>query len=213
MSSFPQPALPSTRRLVKATVLSVVVAYALLVTIVMPAEFGIDPLGTGRLLGLNALKDTAASAPSPAVEVPRSEGRESNETLAAKAKAAFGAAEGQTLDAAAFSSSEGAINKHTMTLTLEPGKGAEVKSALKAGQGLVFNWTSTGAVAVDMHGERPDVKNAWTSYSVEAAQQRASGTFVASFDGTHGWYWQNRGETPVEVNIEVVGFQTDLYKP
>jgi hypothetical protein len=36
---------------------------------------------------------------------------------------------------------------------------------------------------------------------------------VAPFDGSHGWYWQNRGTGPIIVEIEVSGFQEKLYRP
>jgi hypothetical protein len=49
-----------SRRIVVATVAALTVAAVLLVTTVLPAEYGIDPLGTGRLLGLTALADAAA---------------------------------------------------------------------------------------------------------------------------------------------------------
>ena len=84
---------------------------------------------------------------------------------------------------------------------------------LKEGDGLVFTWKATGEVALDMHGERTGVKNAWTSYSVESAQKEGSGTFIAPFDGSHGWYWQNRSQTPVTVQVQVAGFQEKLYRP
>ena len=41
--------------LVRATLASLLVAAAVLVTVVLPAEFGLDPLGTGQLLGLDGL--------------------------------------------------------------------------------------------------------------------------------------------------------------
>ena len=44
--------LPSTRKLLKSTALAVLVACVLLVTVVMPAEYGIDPTGIGNVLGL-----------------------------------------------------------------------------------------------------------------------------------------------------------------
>jgi hypothetical protein len=49
---------PSGRGLLKATSLSVVVAAVLLVTVVLPAEYGLDPLGTGSALGLTGLSRT-----------------------------------------------------------------------------------------------------------------------------------------------------------
>nr|AAA25836.1 beta-hemolysin [Sphingomonas paucimobilis] len=39
------------------------------------------------------------------------------------------------------------------TVTLEPGKGIEVKARMKAGDSVNFWWTSTGPVRADMHGE------------------------------------------------------------
>ena len=50
-----QPALPSTRKILIATVVALLTAAALLFGAVLPSEYGIDPLGTGRLLGLLAL--------------------------------------------------------------------------------------------------------------------------------------------------------------
>lgn len=222
MSYPPSPALPSSARLVRATVLAIFVAAVLLVTAVLPAEYGIDPTGIGARLGLDALRPAvekpsaakpsasklATTRPAPAVDA-----TEADSVLAAKAAAAFGANPDQFLDAAAFSASQGELRTDTLSVTLEPGKGAEVKSALKAGEGLVFRWTANADVAVDMHGEAEGAKGTWTSYAVESAQREAAGTFVAAFDGSHGWYWQNRGTTPVTVEIVVTGFQTSLYRP
>jgi hypothetical protein len=53
---------PSTRRILQATLVAVVVAGVLLVTVVLPAEYGVDPLGTGEALGLTALADASAEA-------------------------------------------------------------------------------------------------------------------------------------------------------
>lgn len=216
---YPQsPALPSTARLVRATLVSILVAAVIVVTTVLPAEYGIDPTGIGARLGLEALQPPVEPTAGEAVPAdvapaaPTSASRADAE-LAAKAAAAFGANAGQTLDAAAFSASAGELRTDTFSVVLEPGKGAEVKSALKAGDGLVFRWAASADVAVDMHGEAPGAKGTWTSYAVETAQREAAGTFVASFDGTHGWYWQNRGTEPVTVEIVVMGFQPSLYRP
>lgn len=44
--------LPSTGKLIRSTLLAAVTAAVLLVTVVLPAEYAIDPTGAGRLLGL-----------------------------------------------------------------------------------------------------------------------------------------------------------------
>lgn len=55
-SQAPNPDdLPSSQQLVKSTVISVVAAAALLVTVVMPSEYGIDPTGVGSVMGLTEM--------------------------------------------------------------------------------------------------------------------------------------------------------------
>lgn len=44
--------LPSTGNLIKSTILAAIVAGVLLVTVVMPSEYAIDPTGIGKVLGL-----------------------------------------------------------------------------------------------------------------------------------------------------------------
>src|SRR3546814_7721316 len=75
---------------------------------------------------------------------------------------------------------------------------------MNQGDTFVFHWTADAAVAVDMHGERVDAaKDEYTSYWIEREQSEASGTFTAPFDGSHGWYWLNRGDTPVTVQVDI----------
>lgn len=53
---------PDRPGLLRATILSLIVAVVLLLTAVLPAEFGIDPLGTGGMLGLTGLAETGPEA-------------------------------------------------------------------------------------------------------------------------------------------------------
>jgi hypothetical protein len=66
--------MPSRSRIAAATAVSFVVASLLLITLVLPAEYGIDPLGTGRALGLldlfSAQDATATPEPEDAREPP-----------------------------------------------------------------------------------------------------------------------------------------------
>ena len=47
--------LPSTGKLIRSTLVAAVVAAGLLVTVVLPAEYAIDPTGAGRLVGLTEM--------------------------------------------------------------------------------------------------------------------------------------------------------------
>jgi hypothetical protein len=53
--------LPSTQKLVKSTILAAATAAVLLVTVVMPAEYGIDPTGIGNLIGLKKMGEIRVS--------------------------------------------------------------------------------------------------------------------------------------------------------
>ena len=69
--------LPSARALFRSTVIALAVAVTLLLTVILPAEYGIDPTGAGRVLGLTrmgeikvrlareAAEDAAADAAAP----------------------------------------------------------------------------------------------------------------------------------------------------
>ena len=55
-SQAPKPDdLPTSAQLVKSTIISVVAAGAILVTVVLPSEYAIDPTGIGSALGLKEM--------------------------------------------------------------------------------------------------------------------------------------------------------------
>lgn len=193
--------LPTRSQLLKATAAALVVAGAILITVVLPAEYGIDPTGMGRMLGLARLSapggEKAAGLPTASAPVP----------LPENASVMQPAAGTVTKSDVPFRSDE-------MQLTLEPFEGAEIKAAMRQGEQFVFSWTVQGGkVNVDMHGERPNAGDEFTSYWKDTKQTRAQGTFVAPFAGSHGWYWLNRGEQPVTVKVKVSGFYEKLYRP
>ncbi len=201
--SRPASELPSTQRLLKATAIAIVVAIVLLVTVVIPAEFGIDPTGIGRRLGLDVLAKSTSAAGLPAVVAKPAEAE-----LDAVGQPA------KPVQASAVNKETDTYSSDTLSVTLPPGEGAEIKAEMKAGDVFLFNWSASGLVEVDMHGERIGAaKDEYTSYWIERSQRQASGTFNAPFDGSHGWYWLNNGTEPVTVRVAVSGFQQKLYRP
>lgn len=201
--------LPSTKSLIKATLLALIVAAAVLVVFILPAEYGIDVTGIGSRLGLNAMSADAPEtatppAPTPA-EVPLADtGPEAvpgtEETLS-------------TLTSAWKSSTP--YRSDQMSLTLQPGEGAEIKARMRAGERFVFTWTTEGGVVnFDMHGEVLNAKkDEFTSFWKGRGAPEGHGAFVAPFDGTHGWYWRNRGDRPVTVTVKTSGFYEQLFRP
>ena len=67
---------PSGRRLLRSTLITLLVSAVIVVTIVLPAEYGVDPTGIGRVLGLKEmgeikmqlLREDAQHAAEAAVE-------------------------------------------------------------------------------------------------------------------------------------------------
>lgn len=192
-------ALPSASSLIKATAVALSIAAVILVTAVLPAEFGIDPTGLGNRLGLTALSRPVApemaAAPAPAL-VDTSSAAAPVSVLEAAWKAP-----------AVFRSDE-------LTLTLAPGEGAEIKALMKTGERFVFAWsTQGGPVNFDMHGEKPAAKDEFSSYWKGRDATSGNGAFEAPFDGTHGWFWRNRGTQPVTVIVKTSGFYEKLFRP
>lgn len=103
----------------------------------------------------------------------------------------------------------------SLTLTLAPMQGAELKAVMESGESFVFHWrTDNSPLYFDMHGERPDAaKDEFTSYWEAQAQSEASGQFTAPFAGSHGWYWQNNSTQPVTLHLRVAGFYRTIYMP
>lgn len=196
--------LPSTGQLLKSTGVAAVIAGALLVTVVMPAEYGVDPTRVGSLLGLtemgrikvqlaaeaeaDAAADAAGSGVGPAAPVVAA-------PMAAPAAAA--PAPGQT-----------AGRTDETVLTLAPDQGAEIKLVMAEGAKARFTWTSSGGrVNFDTHADRPGVS--YHGYG-KGSSQSETGELTAAFTGSHGWFWRNRTGAPVTITLRTEGAYTEV---
>lgn len=192
--------LTGRRELVRGLVVSFLIAAAILVGAVLPAEYGIDPLGVGRALGLTALRaGEPAAAAAPSGPAP---------TTAAPASGPVGTP--------ASARQVPPYRSDTRTVELAPGKGIEIKTRLEKGATLVYSWkTRDGAkVLHDFHGEPLGAKaDVFESFIKDAQASESRGYLVAPFTGTHGWYWKNRTGAPVTVELQVSGFYTDVFNP
>jgi hypothetical protein len=191
--SYPDRAsLPTTPQLLKASGAAVLIAGVLLITAVLPAEYGIDPTGIGEKIGLTAMRQADKPTDTSAEFVP----------IAASPLTAVWR-------------SPTAYRNETRTLTLQPNQGAEIKALMKAGERYMFSWKAEGGVvSFDMHGDKLDAKkDEFTSYWIDRAKSESHGAFEAPFDGIHGWYWKNQGAKPVTITVQVAGYFEKLYRP
>ncbi|WP_374407293.1 transmembrane anchor protein [Hydrogenophaga sp.] len=199
--------LPSSKQLVRSTILAAISAVVLLVAVVLPAEYGIDPTGIGRVLRMtemgNIKQQLAAEAAADA---------------AAAAPVAPAQAAGTTLGVSSANAAQPApamvaaapkvVWRDEMPVTLTPGEGTEIKLKMAEGAKVQYSWVvEGGAVNFDTHGDAPG-----KSISYEKGRGVASdeGVLEAAFTGNHGWYWRNRGEANVKVVLRTRGDYTDI---
>lgn len=204
----PKSELPSSKALIKSTLIAAAVAVVLLVTVILPAEYGIDPTRVGRVLGLKQMGEIkmalareaeAADAAESAAAAPATPAAVSTPQPAAPAAAAPAAG-------AAVADSG---NSHVTEIALAPGQGREIKLAMRQGARVNFEWTVAGGVVnYDTHADRPGTP--YHGYEKGQARQSQSGELVAAFDGMHGWFWRNRGSAPVTVTLRTRGDYTEL---
>ena len=197
--------LPSTRKLVRSTVIALLTAIGLLVTVVMPSEYAVDPTGVGRALGLTqmgelkiilaqeALADAAppqaiAPAPAPAPQIAQIQPAALPATQPAAATAP-------------------ALKTNQMTVTLKPGEGTEIKLEVLKNKTVSYEWTAVGGpVNYDTHGEPYNgEKGYFHSYNKGKQVKSDKGEFTAIFDGTHGWFWRNRSNNDVTISLTTTG--------
>lgn len=189
--------LPTNGQLLRATALAAATAGVLLVAVVLPAEYAIDPTGAGRALGFTEMGEIKAQLAREA---------ETDRRLAASSevRAVVGVA---PTDAVAPST--GDARSDVTEVTLAPGEGAEVKATMAKGKQLAFDWSVRGgAVNFDTHADGAGID--YHGYGKGRNSQGEKGTLVAAFDGKHGWFWRNRSGGSVTVTLRTQGGYTDI---
>jgi hypothetical protein len=188
-----QAQAPSKKAIAKATAIALVVAVVILFTAVLPAEYGIDPLKTGKLLHLTDLAKASESK------------------VAAKAEPqAVVGARPVAAPAGIYSAQPAVFKTDSEDLSLMPGEGVEIKYHMQKGAGMLYSWKATGPVAFEFHGE-PDNKpnkDYFESYELndQAGSDHSYGSFTAPSTGIHGWFWENKGKKEVQIHLVTAGF-------
>jgi hypothetical protein len=196
---------PSGKRIARSVVVAIVVAAVLLVTAILPAEYGIDPTGVGRALGLTELN----APPTRTLEVKDVLG--GNEAVKEVEVPSFN--EPVPLpNPAVHQAEERPIQTRTITITLPPEKETEIKTVLQQSKVIVYSWqTDRGGVYCDLHGHDPEAGSEFfVRYREDQEGTGAVGSLVAPFAGEHGWYWLNYNDFPVTITLTVTGFFDDI---
>lgn len=180
--------LPTTRQLNRATLVAAGVASIILVTAILPGEYGIDPTGIGHAFGLTEMGKVKQAEGSASAEAADTGDILLDDEAAPSPAPAAGAQTGE------------------VTLTLQPDEGTEVKATMQSGGEFAYEWSTGGAkVNFELHGEETGApSDEYTTYE-KGTSAGASGKFRAPFSGTHGWYWRNRTSGPVTITVKANG--------
>ena len=209
--------LPSSKKLIKSTAIAAVSSVVVLVACVMPAEYGIDPTGIGKAIGLVEMGEIKQSLAEEAEQgMGGNTGGFAEEfdisgdsTGVSEATQALGQTQANTTD-----SNENepvrmipAVTKESISIDLKAGQATEVKLAMPKGASVNFDWkTSGGGLNFDTHGDPVNApKDFYHGYAKGRNETQQSGTLTAAFDGRHGWFWRNRTEETVTVTLNVEG--------
>lgn len=195
---------PSGGRIAVSVAVAVIAAAVLLVAFVLPAEYGIDPLGTGRALGLTQL-----NAPARTIQIVDVVG--GNERVTEAEIPDFG--DPVPLPNPAVHQDEPQA-PHTETFQIEiPAEGeTEVKMVLRTSKVAMYTWqVDSGTIYSDFHGHTPEAgQDFFVRYIEHQETAGGNGSLAAPFDGEHGWYWLNYNDFPVTVTLTLTGYYDDV---
>ncbi|MGO4910030.1 transmembrane anchor protein [Pseudorhodobacter sp. W20_MBD10_FR17] len=200
--------LPTSTQLIKSTILAAVAAVAILVTVVLPSEYGIDPTGIGKAIGLAEMGEikTQLSEEAEADRMLELQNGGAIDDRLSLGEDIFG-----FFFPAAYAQTATPEWTDQYSVTLTPGEGVEVKLVMEAGAEAGFLWVAeNGAVNFDLHGDGGGEN---ISYEKGRAVARAEGVLTAAFTGNHGWFWRNRDGQDVKVTLYVKGDYSEMKLP
>ena len=200
-SATPLPT-PSRQQLLKGLLATVAGALVLLVLVVLPAEYGIDPTGFGAATGLSDL-----NAP-PAVTITIRDVSGGNETLR-EVEIPDAGTPTPLPNPAVFQKQEAVPRTQTLRIEIPAGGETEVKTKLQEGKVVLYEWkVEMGDVYVDYHGHDPSFgPDFFVRYEeIQEGAKESHGSLVAPFSGEHGWYWLNYNDFPVVIHLTVTGY-------
>lgn len=192
--------LPTNGQLLRATAIAAVAAGAILATVVLPSEYGIDPTGIGRMAGFTQMGEIKQQL---ALEAAADEaGARASVDTQAPQSALTGNPTAAPSDASEPSSD-------VTTLTLAPGEGAEIKLVMAKDRTVEYDWSASGGVVnYDTHADAPAIS--YHGYGKGSNSGGEQGTLVAAFDGSHGWFWRNRSGGVVTITLRTQGNYTEI---
>jgi hypothetical protein len=195
------PPVPSLRALLISSLLATLLAIIILILAVLPAEYGIDPTGLGKKMGLTRLSVQADKTVQPVViscpapsSIPATDSDRNDSDMQ------------QANQSYADTTTPTTIWNDSVIITIPANKGLEYKFHLAKSAKLEYSWmTNGGKLYFDFHGEPKGDKTGYFESFKESTDNKSNGTLIAPFEGSFGWYWENKADTSVQVLLKTNG--------
>ena len=200
--------LPTSKQLIRSTIIAAATAGAILAIVVLPSEYGVDPTGAGKILGLTEMGEIKMQlAEEAAADAAADAAARGENARALVVQAANGGAQSTPAPPAVPSTVAG--RNDTTSLTLAPNEGAEIKLTAAKGARIAFDWSVEGGhVNFDTHADAPGIS--YHGYGKGRESTGEQGELVAAFDGKHGWFWRNRSGAPVTITLRTQGEYSEV---
>ena len=188
----------SKKQLLKSFVLAILIGGIVFLVAILPAEYGKDPLGTGKLFGFSKLyiKENINQLNYNRIELKDVGSKPS----VSKPNEAFNPAPEHQYE----------IVSDSITVKIPAKKGIEYKVKMLKYGSTKYEWHTNNKeiVFLDFHGEvkeeNPPKDVFYESYTV-AYSNNMGGTFTAPFTGKHGWYFKNLSDQEITIIIKLKG--------
>jgi hypothetical protein len=206
--------LPSSIQLLRATFVALLVSIAILFTTILPANYGVDPTRLGRVLGLTEMGEIKvvleleAAAEEEAMAAALATQEQIVEIAIEEEVVSKTEAEPEVVVEEEEASGFIPLSRDSYTLTLAPAETAEIKVRMNQGDLVLYSWqTESGTINFDNHGDNESIS--YHNYTKGTFVEGDQGVIESAFDGSHGWFWRNRGEESVSLTLNIQGAYTD----
>lgn len=205
--------LPSSHQLLRSTFVALAVSIALLFTAILPANYGVDPTGLGQVLGLTEMGkikvalelEAAAEAEALAAALGT---QEQIVEVAIEEEVPEILAKPEVVPEELEESEFVPLSRDSYTLTLAPAETAEIKVRMNQGALVLYSWqTESGTINFDNHADNENIS--YHNYTKGTFVEGDQGIIEAAFDGSHGWFWRNRGDESITLTLNIQGAYTD----
>ena len=168
---------PTLRRLNRAALIALAAGTVIAVTVVAPAEYGFDPTGVGRILGLTQIGEMKAGTRVDAVPA--------------------GPIAGDIVTTPRW--------RQARPVLIGPWR-AGGKGRPESRARMTYEWATEARRSSSSSTATPRFQGPGRLYELpEGRSAGAKGEFSAGFAGHHGWFWKNLTARPVVITATVKG--------